>query len=170
LSFVPFVQSPIEVVRRMLQLAKVEERDIVYDLGSGDGRTVITSCNEFGAQAVGVELRADLVKRSTDEIRRLKLTGRGKIIQTDFFNFDLSDATVITLYLNTSTNARLRPKLEKELKDGTRVVSHDFEITGWKPLVVSRDNPLGHAIYLYKLPESLVGSDGSPPYTSSSLA
>ncbi|MCZ6724810.1 MAG: class I SAM-dependent methyltransferase, partial [Thaumarchaeota archaeon] len=112
MSFVPFVQSPIEVVRRMLQLAKVEERDLVYDLGSGDGRTVITSCNEFGAQAVGVELRADLVKRSTDEIRRLKLTGCSKIIQTDFFNFDLSDATVIILYLNTPTNARLKPKLE----------------------------------------------------------
>jgi len=169
MSFVPFVESPIEVVQRMLQLAKVEEGDIVYDLGSGDGRTVITSCREFGAQAVGVELRADLVKRSTDEIRRLELTGRGRIFQTDFFNFDLSDATVVTLYLNTSTNARLKPKLEKELRDGTRVVSHDFEITGWKPLVVSRDNPLGHSIYLYKLPESVVGQEGSSPSNPSSL-
>ncbi|MFQ6010694.1 MAG: rRNA adenine N-6-methyltransferase family protein, partial [Nitrososphaerales archaeon] len=137
MSFVPFVESPMEVVRRMLQLAKVGEEDLVYDLGSGDGRTVIASCNEFGAQAVGVELRADLVKRSKDEIKRLEITERGKIVQTDLFNFDLSDATVITLYLNTSTNTRLKPKLEKELRDGTRVVSHDFEITGWKPLVVS---------------------------------
>ncbi|MCH8022941.1 MAG: class I SAM-dependent methyltransferase [Thaumarchaeota archaeon] len=169
MSFVPFIESPIEVVRRMLQLAKVGEEDLVYDLGSGDGRTVITSCSEFGAQAVGVELRADLVKRSTDEIRRLELTGRGKIIQTDFFNFDLSNATVIILYLNTSTNSRLKPKLEKELRDGTRVVSHDFEITGWKPLVVSRDNPLGHSIYLYKLPESVVGPEGSSPSNPSSL-
>lgn len=169
MSFVPFIESPIEVVRKMLQLAKVGEKDLVYDLGSGDGRTVITSCSEFGAQAVGVELRADLVKRSTDEIRRLELTGRGKIIQTDFFNFDLSNATVIILYLNTSTNSRLKPKLEKELRDGTRVVSHDFEITGWKPLVVSRDNPLGHSIYLYKLPESVVGQEGSSPSNPSSL-
>ena len=152
----PYVSSPLPVVRRMLTLAELKPSDIFYDLGSGDGRTLIMAAQEFGAQAIGIELREDLVKRASSTILELGLDSRIKIVQDDFFKVDLSPADVIFLYLTTSANDKVKPKLEQELKPRTRVVSHDYEILGWKPSKIDNfcENPkLGypsHTIYLYE--------------------
>lgn len=152
----PFVATPLPVVRRMLVLAELNPHEILYDLGSGDGRVVIMAAQEFGARAVGVELRDDLVRQAVNRIHELGLEGRVKIVQSDLFKVDLSQADVVTLYLTTSANERVKPKLESELKHGARVVSHDYEILGWKPLKVNTfcENPRmgypSHTIYVYK--------------------
>ncbi len=151
---VPFVPTPEVVVRRMLQLARVRPGEVLYDLGSGDGRIVIMAAKEFGAYAYGVEIRKDLYEQSMAKIRDLGLEGRARIINTNFFDADISDADVVTMYLLTSVNERLKPKLEKELRPGTRVVSHDFEVSGWRPVVVEEvyEEWRSHKIYLYKIP------------------
>ena len=148
MTHVPFIASPPEVVRKMLELAKVGSEDVLYDLGSGDGRILITAVEEFGVKkAVGVEAREDLVKTSTEEVRKRGLEDRITIIHGDMHQVPIGEADVVTLFLTTSANERLRPKLERELKDGARVVSHDYEILGWKPVKVES---LGqHTIYLY---------------------
>ena len=152
----PFVASPIQVVRRMLELAELKPGETFYDLGSGDGRTVIMAAKEFGAYAVGVELREDLVKKALSNIQESGLQDRVKILHKDLFEVDLSQADVVFLYLTTSANEKVKPKLEAELKTGARVVSHDYEIVGWHPAKVDNfcENPkLGypsHTIYLYK--------------------
>ncbi|RLF20125.1 MAG: hypothetical protein DRZ82_03290 [Thermoprotei archaeon] len=149
---VPFVPTPEIVARYMLKLAEVKPGEVVYDLGSGDGQIVIIAAKEFGARAVGVEIRKDLVEESLRRIKEQGLEDRVKIIHGDFFKVNISEADVVTLYLLTSVNERLRPKLEKELRPGTRVVSHDFEIPGWKPIKVVEINEewRSHKIYLYK--------------------
>lgn len=151
---VPFVPTPEVVVRRMLQLARVRPGEVLYDLGSGDGRIVIMAAKEFGAYARGIEIRKDLYEQSMARIRDLGLEGRAVILNTNFFDADISDADVVTMYLLTSVNERLKPKLEKELRPGTRIVSHDFEVSGWRPLVVEEiyEEWRSHKIYLYKIP------------------
>jgi tRNA A58 N-methylase Trm61 len=140
----------------MLTLAEIKPGELVYDLGCGDGRVVIMAAQEFGARAVGVEMREDLVKQALGKVSELGLNGRVKIVQSDMFKIDISQADVVTLYLTTSANDKVKPKLESELKPGARVVSHDYEILGWKPLKVDNfcENPrLGypsHTIYVYK--------------------
>ncbi len=153
----PYVSSPLPVVRRMLVLSELRPGELVYDLGSGDGRIVIMAAQEFGARAVGVELREDLVKQAIDKVSELSLNGTVKIVQSDMFKVDLSQADVVTLYLTTSANEKVKPKLESELRQGTRVVCHDYEVLGWKPQRVDKfcENPrLGypsHTIYVYKI-------------------
>ena len=152
----PFVASPIPVVKRMLTLAELKPNEILYDLGAGDGRTLIIAAQEFGARAVGIELREDLVKQAIQKVRELGLQDRVKIIQGNLFDVNINEADVVYLYLTTSANEKVRPKLEAELKKGARVVSHDYEITKWKAVKVERfcENPkLGypsHTLYLYK--------------------
>ena len=152
----PFVATPTPVVRQMLILADLKPGEVLYDLGSGDGRAVIMAAKDFGATSVGVELRDDLAKRALDGIQKLELEDKTKILQTDIFTVNLSSANVVFLYLTTSANEKIKPKLETELKPGTRVVSHDYEILGWKPLKVDNfcENPkLGypsHTLYVYK--------------------
>ncbi|PVX26889.1 MAG: hypothetical protein CW716_05080 [Candidatus Bathyarchaeum sp.] len=152
----PFVATPTPVVRQMLILADLKPGDVLYDLGSGDGRAVIMAAKDFGATSVGVELRDDLAKRALDSIQRLDLSEKTCIIQKDIFTVNLSEANVVFLYLTTSANEKIKPKLEAELKPGTRVVSHDYEILGWKPLKVDTfcENPkLGypsHTLYVYR--------------------
>ncbi|KYH40804.1 MAG: RNA methyltransferase [Candidatus Bathyarchaeota archaeon B26-1] len=152
----PFVASPIPVVKRMLTLAELKPNEILYDLGAGDGRTLIIAAQEFGARAVGIELREDLVKQAVQKVRELGLQDRVKIIQGNLFDVNINQADVVYLYLTTSANEKVRPKLEAELKKGARVVSHDYEITKWKAVKVERfcENPkLGypsHTLYLYK--------------------
>lgn len=152
----PYVSTPLPVVRRMLTLAELKPGEMFYDLGSGDGRTLIMATQEFGAQAIGIELREDLAKRASSTILELGLDSKIKIVQDDFFKVDLSPADVVFLYLTTSANDKVKPKLEQELKPGVRVVSHDYEILGWNPSKVDNfcENPkLGypsHTIYLYK--------------------
>ncbi len=152
----PYVASPLPVVRQMLLLADLRPSDTVYDLGAGDGRAVIMAAKDFGAKAVGVELREDLVKRALNTVSELGLDNKVKIVQSDLFNVDLNGADVIFLYLTTSANEKIRPKLETELRKGARIVSHDYEILGWKPVKIDNfcENPqLGypsHTLYVYK--------------------
>lgn len=140
----------------MLILAQLKPGEVFFDLGAGDGRTVIMAAKEFGARAVGVELREDLAKRALSTVYEEGLQDRVTIVNGDMFNVDLTSADVIFLYLTTSANEKIKPKLEVELRNGARIVSHDYEIVGWKPLKVDNfcENPkLGypsHTIYLYK--------------------
>ena len=145
----------------MLLLAELKPGETFYDLGAGDGRTVIMAAQEFGANAVGVELREDLAKRALSAIFELGLEEKVKILQSDMFEVNLTQADVIFLYLTTSANEKIKPKLESELKLGARVVSHDYEVLGWKPLKIDNfcENPrLGypsHTIYVYKLKKGI---------------
>ena len=152
----PYVPSPPQVIRQMLILAQLKPGEVFFDLGAGDGRTVVMAAKDFGARAVGVELREDLVKRALSTIYENGLQDRVTIVNSDMFNVDLTSADVVFLYLTTSANEKVKPKLEAELKSGVRVVSHDYEIVGWKPVKVENfceNQTLGypsHTIYLYK--------------------
>ena len=152
----PFVATPMPVVRQMLILAELKPEEILYDLGSGDGRAVIMAAKDFGAKSVGVELREDLAKRALSNIQEVGLETKVQILQNDIFKVDLSPADVVFLYLTTSANEKIKSKLEAELKLGARIVSHDYEILGWKPSKIDNfcENPkLGypsHTIYVYK--------------------
>jgi len=152
----PFVATPHQVVRHMLMLSQLKSGEIFFDLGAGDGRTVIMAAQEFGAKAIGVELREDLAKKALNTIQELGLQDKVTIINDDMFKVDLRPADVVFLYLTTSANEKVKPKLDLELKPGARVVSHDYEIIGWKPIKIDNfcENPkLGypsHTIYLYK--------------------
>jgi predicted RNA methylase len=158
LFIAPFVPSPLPVIQRMLQLAELKPGEVLFDLGAGDGRTVIMAARTFSARAVGVELREDLAKKALSTIHDNGLADRVTIVNGDMFNVNLTSADVVFLYLTTSANEKVRPKLETELKKGVRVVSHDYEIVGWKPVKVENfcENPqLGypsHTIYLYQKP------------------
>lgn len=154
MSIAPFVQTPLDVARKMLELAQVKAGETVYDLGCGDGRLIILAAKDIGAKSTGIELREDLVERAKLEIKRLNLEDKVKVIHGNFFDVAISDANVVTLYLTSSANERLRPKLEAELKTGSRVVSHDFKVPGWKPSAVY-DELLGHTIYTYRIGEQL---------------
>ena len=153
---VPYVPTPMEVVQKMLDLAKVGSDDVVYDLGSGDGRIVIMAAEKYGAQAVGVELDEQRFKESSALIEERGLGKRAKIVRANLFETDLHPATVLTLYLLPSVNQRLRPRLENELRPGARVVSHNFSMEGWKPdqvVTVNSENNMSHTVYLYHLPQ-----------------
>ena len=152
----PFVASPFPVVRHMLEMAGLKQGETFFDLGAGDGRTVIMAAKDFGARAVGVELREDLAEKALTSIRELGLQDRVTIIQSDMFSIDVHAADVVFLYLTTSANEKVKPKLDSELKNGTRIVSHDYEVLGWKPVKTENfcENPqLGypsHTIYVYR--------------------
>jgi protein-L-isoaspartate O-methyltransferase len=154
-SLAPYVVSPQQIVDRMLELADPKPNETVYDLGSGDGRILITAVQRYRAKAVGIEISDALVQTTTDRIQRLGLQNEARVIHGDFLRVDLSPADVVTLYLATDTNEMLRPNLEKYLRNGVRVVSHDYAVPGWKATVVDRDLPeaRGHVIYLYRMPQ-----------------
>jgi len=149
----PDFPSPQEVIERMLQLARLQPGEMVYDLGSGEGRIVITAARKFKARAVGVELSPDLCKTATARVKALRLEYRVKIVHANMLRVDLRPADVVTIYLLTSANELLRPNLERDLKPGARVVSHDFEIRGWKPTAVEQVEAEGRprTIYLYEI-------------------
>ncbi|HDJ83960.1 MAG TPA: class I SAM-dependent methyltransferase [Desulfurococcaceae archaeon] len=153
---VPYVPTPEHVARKMLELAGAGANDIVYDLGAGDGRIVIIAAREFNVKkAIGIEIRSDLVREAKRKIKELNLEDRVEIKQEDMFKAKIGDATIVTLFLLTSVNEKLKPKLELELKPGTRVVSHEFQMPGWKPKVVAtiHDGRVSHTIYLYVIGE-----------------
>jgi len=156
LFLAPFVPSPPQVIRQMLLLADVRPGEVIFDLGAGDGRTVIMAAKDFSARAVGVELRDDLVKKALGTVYEQNLQDRITIVNGDMLGVDLSSADVVFLYLTTSANEKLRPKLDAELKRGVRIVSHDYEVVGWKPVKVvnyCENQSLGfpsHTLYLYK--------------------
>ncbi len=150
----PFVPSPQIVVDRMLEAGDVHQGDMVYDLGCGDGRIVITAAQQFKAKGVGVELSDQLARQARDQVQRMGLQNRVSIVQGDLLDVDLKPADVVTLYLLTDANERLKPILEKSLHPGARVVSHDFAMRGWKPdrieeVIASRRT---HTIYVYLMP------------------
>ena len=129
---VPFLETPDYAVDAMLDLAQVKDTDIVYDLGSGDGRIVIAAAKERGARGVGIEIERDLVELSRKNAAEAGVADRVTFVEADLFESDFREATVVALYLWTKVNRRLRPLLEQQLAPGTRVVSHRFEIPGWK--------------------------------------
>jgi SAM-dependent methyltransferase len=130
---VPYVPTPTEVVDEMLHLAGVKAGDVLYDLGCGDGRIVIAAAKRFGVKAVGIDIDPLRIQESNANAAAAGLTGKVRFIQQDLFETDFRDATVITMYLLTSVNLRLRPKLLADLKPGTRLVSHSFEMGEWRP-------------------------------------
>jgi SAM-dependent methyltransferase len=150
----PYVPSPQAVVERMLEAADVKPGETVFDLGCGDGRVVITAAREFKAKGVGVELSAEQVRQARDQASRLGLANRVTILQGDLLEVDLRPADVVTLYLLTESNDRLKPIFAKSLRPGARVVSHDFKIRGWKPALVETVAVSGrsHSIYVYRMP------------------
>jgi hypothetical protein len=151
---VPFVPTPPDVVDRMLEMARVNSDDVLYDLGSGDGRIVIQAAKRYGVKGVGIEIDPDLVRKAQDEASKEKVDHLVEFRAQDAFTVDVSPATVITLYMLTEFNAKLRPILERQLKPGSRVVSHDFEIQGWVPDRVERikGNFIhDHTIFLFEI-------------------
>ena len=130
---VPFVPTPERVVEKMLEVAKVGPRDVVYDLGSGDGRIVIAAAKKHGARAVGIDIEPERIKEARDNARRAGVSDRVEFRQEDLFKADFREATVVTMYLLTGVNQKLRPKLLAELRPGTRLVSHAFDMGDWKP-------------------------------------
>jgi SAM-dependent methyltransferase len=145
---VPFISTPDHVTLAMLELAGVGPKDMVIDLGSGDGRIVITAARRFGARGLGVEIVPDLVRRSRENARRAGVADRVEFRQQDLFDTDLSPATVITMYLLPEVNLKLRPRLQT-LRPGTRIVSHDWNLGDWEPdrivVVPAPDKPVGRA-------------------------
>jgi predicted RNA methylase len=152
-NLAPYIPSPQIVVERMLELARVKPGETVYDLGSGDGRILFAAAQKFKAKAVGIELSPELCKSTQAKIARLGLQDQVKVVQGSLLKVDLSPADVVTVYLLTTSNDRLKPNLEKYLKSGARVVSNDFEIRGWKPaeIVNMKAGNITHTIYLYEV-------------------
>ena len=153
-SLAPYVVSPQQIVDAMLDMANVKPNELVYDLGSGDGRVLITAAQRYRAKGVGIEIEDKLVRSSEERIAGMGLQDRIRIIHADLRDVDLSPADVVTMYLMTDSNEMIRPKLEQTLRAGTRVVSHEYKVPGWKP---NREqwaeaNSHGHVIYLYIMP------------------
>ncbi len=149
----PAIPTPQFLVDRMLEAGRVKPGETVFDLGSGDGRVVITAAQNFGARAVGVELMPDLVRKARERIRGLGLADRVSIVEGSALRVDLSPADVVTMWFLTNSNDRLRPHLEKQLKMGARVVSNEFPIRGWKPteMIQIKVGKMEHTIFVYEI-------------------
>ena len=155
-SFAPLVVTPQDVVEEMLKLAEVRQTDVVYDLGSGDGRIVITAARLYGARGVGYELEPDLVLRAREDARRAGVGGLVEFYVQDVLTVDLTGATVVTIYLSREANLKLRPRLLSQLRPGSRVISHEFDMGDWQPsrILRFRDTAGGeHTLLLWHIPE-----------------
>ena len=153
---VPYVPTPEKVVKKMLEIAKAGANDIVYDLGCGDGRIIISAVKDFNVKkSLCIEINEERIRQTTANIEKYGVVGRASVIKGNFFEVDISEATVVTMFLLTNVNEMLKPKLERELKIGTRVVSHEFEIRGWTPkeVVKVEDGNMNHTVYLYIIGE-----------------
>lgn len=150
----PYYPTPETIVEKMLQLGGLKAGERMFDLGSGDGRIVILAAQKFHADATGVEFDKDLWKQSSDRIKSLNLQKAARIIHGDIMSQDYSSADLITVYLLPSSNDRVQPLLEKQLKKGTRIVAHDFEFSGWKAEKIEQIEDDGegrsHTLYLYR--------------------
>jgi tRNA G37 N-methylase Trm5 len=158
---VPYVPTPTEVVAKMLTMAGVNKKDLLYDLGSGDGRIVITAAKEYGARGVGYDLNPKRIQESNENARRADVTNRVRFIQQDLFEADLSGATVVTLYLLPDVNLKLRPKLLNELRPGTRLVSHNYDMGDWEPEAVAEVKVKGTMHYVYSWTVPAKGKAGN---------
>jgi 16S rRNA A1518/A1519 N6-dimethyltransferase RsmA/KsgA/DIM1 with predicted DNA glycosylase/AP lyase activity len=149
----PYYPTPETIVEKMLQLGELKAGEKMFDLGSGDGRIVIMAAQKFHADATGVELDKDLARQSTERIQKLKLQKTARIINGDILRQDYSSANLITVYLLPMSNDKVRPLLEKQLRKGTRIVAHDFEVRDWKPVKTETIDDDGegrsHTLYLY---------------------
>jgi len=149
----PYYPTPESVVDRMLKFGGLKAGEKMFDLGSGDGRVVIMAAQKYGADATGIEMDADLYKQSMDRIRSLGLEKKARIIKGDIQAQDFSGANLLTVYLLPGSNEKIRPMLERQLKKGTRIVSHDFTFAGWTPVKEEHIEDDGegrsHTIYLY---------------------
>jgi tRNA G37 N-methylase Trm5 len=146
-----FVPTPHEVVEEMLRLAAVGRNDVLYDLGSGDGRIPVTAAKKFGIRAYGIDIDPQRIQEANENARKNGVTHLVQFKQEDLFKTQFSDATVITLYLLPDLNVKLRPRLLAELKPGTRIVSHQFDMGTWKPDKKVELN--GRTIYLWTIPQ-----------------
>lgn len=150
-----YVPTPNDVTAKMLEMADVKQSDLLYDLGCGDGRIVVTAAKKFGCKAVGYEIDPQRVIEARDNVKKRKVEHLAKIEQQDIFKLDLSAASVIALYLLPEMNAKLVPQLEK-LKPGTRIVVHDYAIRGLAPektvSMKSNEDNVAHTIYFYTVP------------------
>jgi cyclopropane fatty-acyl-phospholipid synthase-like methyltransferase len=146
-----FVPTPAEVVTGMLKLAKVTAKDVVYDLGCGDGMIVTAAAKEFGATAVGIDINPVRVKEANERVSKAGVTDKVKILNEDLFTTNISQATVVTLYLLQSLNEKLIPKLNKELKPGTRIVSQTFSM-GERYPPEATETIAGRPVYLWTVP------------------
>ena len=145
-----FVPTPQEVVDAMLKMAKVGPNDVIYDLGSGDGRLPITAAKTYGARGVGIDIDPQRIREANENLKTAGVGDKVKFLNQDLFTTDISEATVVTLYLLPSQNLKLIPKLNKELKPGTRVVSHAFDMGDIKPQQTLNVN--GRTIYFWTTP------------------
>jgi ribosomal protein L11 methylase PrmA len=145
-----YVPTPHEVVDDMLRLANVGKGDVLYDLGSGDGRIAITAAKKFGIRAVGIDIDPERIREANENARRAGVTHLVEFRQEDLFKADFREATVITLYLLPDLNVKLRPRLLDELKPGTRIVSHQFDMGTWKPEKRLESN--GRVVYFWTIP------------------
>ena len=152
---VPYVPTPQETVDEMLRLARVSSDDVVYDLGSGDGRIVITAAKKHGARGVGIDIDPVRIAEANENAKTAGVADRVRFIQGDLFNADFKEATAVTLYLLRSVNLKLRPKLLSDLRPGTPVVSHDFDMAEWEPEVHKRVGD--DDVYLWIIPAKIDG-------------
>jgi precorrin-6B methylase 2 len=151
-KIVPYVPTPQEVVERMLELAQVKKGDVVYDLGSGDGRIVVTAAKKYGVRAIGFEIDPERIKESAENIKKAGVGHLVEIRQQDIRTVDLSPASVLTMYLLPEVNLMIRPNIWKQMKPGSRVVSHDFDMGDWKPLKtenIKDGSSWDHTLYLW---------------------
>jgi cyclopropane fatty-acyl-phospholipid synthase-like methyltransferase len=146
-----FVPTPQEVVDAMLEVAKVTKNDVVYDLGSGDGRIPVTAAKKYGARAVGIDIDPQRIKEANANAESAGVTDKVKFMNADLFTTDISQASVVTLYLLPTLNLKLMPKLKAELKPGTRIVSHAFDMGDWKPEQTLNVN--GRTVYYWTIPK-----------------
>ena len=144
---VPYVPTPNEVVEAMLKLGGIKSTDVVYDLGCGDGRIVIMAAQKFGARGVGVDIDPQRIKEANENARGAKVADKVKFVEKDLFEADFREASLVTLYLLPDVNLRLRPKLLRELKTGSRIVSHAFHMDEWTP--DQKETVNGKVIYLW---------------------
>ncbi len=152
-SLAPFVPTPQAVVERMLALAEVTSKDVVYDIGCGDGRIVITAAKKYGARGVGIDYDPERIRESKENAKVAGVENLVQFIQRDAMTADYSPATVVTLYLLTTSNLKLRPILTKQLKPGARIVSHAFSMGDWEPLKTETfqdENSFSRTLYLWK--------------------
>jgi ribosomal protein L11 methylase PrmA len=147
---VVFVPTPQEVVEDMLRLVSARKGDVLYDLGSGDGRIPITAAKKYGIRGVGIDIDATRIRQATENAKKEGVSHLVQFRQEDLFTADFSEATIVTLYLLPELNVKLRPRLMEQLKPGTRVVSHAFDMGDWKPEKRLESN--GRKIYFWTIP------------------
>jgi cyclopropane fatty-acyl-phospholipid synthase-like methyltransferase len=161
---IPFVPTPLEVIDRMLELAEVKQGDVVYDLGSGDGRIVIRAAQKYGVRAVGIEMDTLLIDKARKEAKAAGVSHLVQFRKEDAMKVDLTQATVVTLYMLPWFNEAMKPSFKKYLKHGSRIVAHDFGIEGWQPDKTEKfsqpENKTGGYLHYHTIHLWRVGKDG----------